>query len=343
MQSQALNISVLRYYAYATLVGVKRTVGLNPNRHRNYLIWKLVKLLDSGRINRDRLSITSKGKTDGAGAQALAKISAMCLAKAYGLTYVHTPFQKLAHAETDPQRWAESWEQLLNMGSGHPLLQDIPHKVVELGDYVSNPSLWQKNVILADRHFHPFCELAPHYGSQVAKDLRPAFPDDGTSHCTKPQFAIGVHVRRGDVSAKDRETKHRYTKSSHTISVLQQVVQAARDAGHDPLIRLHSNGSKEELSEFSAFPGIEYRVGQSAVEDFSSLAKSDILITTRSDFSVLAAYYCKGLVVCDPRHRTPLPEWIKCLGREADLAAEVFPRLQKSEALPERSAHALKD
>lgn len=331
MQRHHVKVPAMRYAAYATLVGAKRLLGINPNRHRNYLIWKLVKLLNAGQIDRAKLSITSKGKIDGAGAQALAKISAMCLAKAYGLSYVHTPFERLAHAETDPQLWTETWERLLNMGEGHPALDAQTMEVVGLGEYVNTPSLWQKNVVLSDRHFHPFCELVPHHGSEVAKDLRPVFPSADPASPAPPEFVIGVHVRRGDVSAKDPETKHRFTQSSHTISVLEQVVEAAKEAGHDPAIRLHSNGSREQLSEFSAFPGIDYRIGGSAVEDFSSLAKSDILITTRSDFSVLAAYYCKGIVVCDPRHRTPLPEWIKTSDHQDSLTAEVARRLNMRE------------
>lgn len=336
-------IPTVRYAAYASLVMTKRVLGMNPNRHRNYMIWKLLKLLDSGRIDRNTLRITSKGKIDGAGAQGLAKISAMCLAKAYGLGYVHSPFESLAHAEIEPELWTETWERLLNMQDGRPVLDTDSMQVVGLGKYVNTPDLWTKEVVLTDRHFHPFCELAPYHGSEVAKDLRLSLPDTAPSFPTRPEFVIGVHVRRGDVSANNQETKHRYTISSHTISVLEQVIEAARAVGHDPLIRLHSNGSKEELSDFSSLPGLEYRIGRPAVEDFISLAMSDILITTRSDFSMLAAYYCKGIVVCDPRHRTPLPEWIKSLEHENKLTAEVSRRLKPQQIRPDGGAEAVQN
>lgn len=328
MPSQDLKIPVLRYLAYSSLVMAKRVLGMNPYRQRNYLIWKLLKLLDSGQIDRSTLSITSRGKIDGVGAQALAKVSAMALAKAHGLTYVHTPFEVLAHAESEPEAWVEKWEHLLNMGHGHPALDPGSMKIVSLGDYISNPDLWAQKVVLSDRHFHPFCDLAPQWSGEVAKELKPAFCEQNQAPSAESEFVIGVHVRRGDVSAKDPETKHRFTDSSHTITVLEQVVRAAKEAGHNPLIQLHSNASKEELAEFSEFPGIQYYAGTSAVETFIALARSNILITAQSDFSVLAGYYCKGIVVCDPRRRAPLPQWIKSTEPEQTFARELKRRLE---------------
>ena len=41
--------------------------------------------------------ITCKGRNDGIGAQACGIISIMVAAKAFGLTYVHTPMKFVAH------------------------------------------------------------------------------------------------------------------------------------------------------------------------------------------------------------------------------------------------------
>jgi hypothetical protein len=62
-------IPKLRYFGYAALLWSKKTLGLRADRHRNFLIWKLIKLIESGKIDPKTISVTSTGKSDGAGAQ----------------------------------------------------------------------------------------------------------------------------------------------------------------------------------------------------------------------------------------------------------------------------------
>jgi hypothetical protein len=257
----------------------------------------------------------------------MAKFSAMCFSQAYGFKYVHAPFEDLAHADLPPNEWAEAWEQLLKMDIENSLLNPSTMQVVGLENYLKNPTLWKKAVVLTEQHFHAFCELAPAHGTEVSKKLQIAFNSQQLSGEESTAFKIGVHVRRGDVCIGDADTGHRFTTNAHTISILEQVFQVACQAGHKPEIHLHTNGSVEELADFSLFPDITYHAGSSAMETFISLAKSNILICTRSDFSMLAGVYCTGIVVCDPRHRTPLPDWLKVSRKCRNLKEEIRQQL----------------
>jgi hypothetical protein len=199
------------------------------------------------------------------------------------------------------------------------LLDSEPRPVVRLKDYLQDPALWNKKVVVADQHFHAFCELAPAFGSEVSKKLQIAFNEQPLPAVAGKGFIIGVHVRRGDVRKGDTDTGHRFTTIGHTISILEQVIDVVCSAGRSSEIHLHTDGAIEEVGDFSRFPRITYHAGRPALETFTALAKSDILISTRSDFSMLAGVYCKGIVVCDPHHRTPLQEWIKAKPRCSDL------------------------
>lgn len=305
------SIPMIRYLGYAALFHAKKANGMRAHRHRNFLIWKLVRLVESQKVDCARLGITSMGKTDGVGAQAMAKFSAMCVARAYGMEYVHVPFENLAHAELPNREWDAAWEQLLGMHEGNARLDPEHRHVVGLGEFIETPSLWREKVVIADRHFHAFCELAPVHGSGVAGKLRAAFARHRPPEAPNGVCRVGVHVRRGDVRKGDADTQHRFAPNHHVASILRQVAEAVVDAGLKPEIHLHSNGTVDELREFDAFPGLEYHAGSPAIETFVSLATSDVLIGTRSDFSMLAGVYNGGIVVCDPRHRTPLPEWLR--------------------------------
>src|SRR5580698_509724 len=57
-------------------------------------------------------------KNEGAGAHALMTMKAITFARSSGLTYVHTPFSAIGHAERPMKEWAAAWEQLFNLGAG---------------------------------------------------------------------------------------------------------------------------------------------------------------------------------------------------------------------------------
>src|SRR6185503_17578326 len=71
---------------------VKRTLRIPTRSDRRFLLEEFGRMLDAGRVGR-QCHITVSGRDDGAGSQALARMSAIALANRYGLTYVHTPFR----------------------------------------------------------------------------------------------------------------------------------------------------------------------------------------------------------------------------------------------------------
>lgn len=327
MSPYRVKVPTIPYFAYAALVVVKKILGLGGNRNRKFLVWKLIRLINRGKVSTDNISVTSVGKNDGVGAQAMAKFSAMCFAEAFGIKYVHAPFASLAHAEDSPEQWAASWEKLLNMNIGNMLLDEKNMTVVRLEKYLEDPTLWKKEVVVADLHFHPICGLAPSLGSEVAKKLRNAIHVQRSPQQNACDFVIGVHVRLGDVRKGDADTGHRFVANGHIISIVEKVSEVACHLGQKPQIHLHTNGTPEQVRDFSRLPNLTYHAGESALETFASLVRSDVLISARSDFSMLAGIYCKGVVVCDSRHRTPLEEWIKVSPGAIDIKCELESKL----------------
>lgn len=210
-------------------------------------------------------------------------------------------------------------------------------QIVGIGDYLANPKLWSQKVVISERHFHAFCELNPIHGVEVSKKLQANFLQRNSLKNPHGRLRIAVHVRRGDVSLNNVETRNRYTSNSHIIKILERVVKASTYAGINTEIHVHTNGNIDEVSDFNRFFAIYHPAGSSAIDTFLSLATSDILIFTRSDFSMLAGIYCKGMVICDPRHRTPLPGWIQANDNLLALEREVTRRLKKRQI--HESAH----
>ncbi len=330
-QAQQIAPPRWKYRGYALLVGAKRLLGLSLDRHRKFMVWKLIRLLEEGHIPRDRLSLTSAGKSDGVGAQAMAKFSAMCLAEAYQLDYIHTPFTTLAHAESPMAEWVSSWETLLRLSEYPAGPLDPQTRVCGIESYVSNAQSWNDWACVSARHFHAFCQLAPQYGERVAQKIQTIYWRDAPASHPGGPLNLCIHVRRGDVRPDDSETAHRFTSHSEIVTLLEWILPMMRQLRRPLRLHLYSNGKLADFEDFPDFPELKYHLDTSALETFRSLAAADLLITTRSDFSHLAAIYCRGIVFCDPRHRSPLPGWLHIDALKSEFAkSELATRLTKT-------------
>jgi hypothetical protein len=307
----SLKIPELRYLSYALLVNLKRALGLSTRRHRTFYVWKFIRLIRSGQVNKARLQICAEGKSDGVGAQALAKFSAMCMAEGCGIPYVHRPFLTLAHAEIPHDEWVRLWEEYLEMGNVYQA-PEITYDPVRIEDYVSNPEFWQQNVLLSSNHYHAFCEIAADYGQMISEKIRRAFHKDTCGCSDRKMITLSVHIRRGDVRIGDPETQHRFTTNDHILNVIRQITDTINRCECKAKVRVFSNGELSDFEEFRQMPEIEMNLGMPALKTFEELVNAQILFVARSDFSHLAAIYSDGIVICDPRHRTPLPSWL-CL------------------------------
>jgi len=84
--------------------------------------------------------ITCSGRSDGLGKQALARISGMNFAKAFGATYVDSPFEGLEHAPGAMNDWVEAWEQRFNFGKDEERMGDRDYEIVDYEDYLLHRS-----------------------------------------------------------------------------------------------------------------------------------------------------------------------------------------------------------
>jgi hypothetical protein len=306
------NVPPHLYFPYALVIAVKQSFGLSCVRHRSFFLMKIMRALDAGHIT-GRLDITAAGKRDGVGAQSIARISALCFAKAYGLTYVHTPFQTLAHAELPMPEWVATWEDLLGLGVGVPQAVDSKLPIVDIETYATNPALWKTDCLLATRHYHTFCKLAPQYIEKVARDLRAFFRKNGGDAIPYhgDPLTICLHIRRGDVCAGDAQTGHRFMANDRILPLVEQIRAVVHAAGRTCQIRLYSQGNRADFADFEHIPDLEMRLETPALDTFRELADADVLLMAQSDFSYTAAMYCGGIKICDPRHRVPLAEWVQ--------------------------------
>lgn len=322
-------VPVPLYHGYAAAVGLKRLLGLSCERHRSYFLMKVIRALERGEIT-GRLHVTAAGKRDGAGAQAIARISALVFARAFGLTYAHTPFETLAHAELPLPEWLSAWETLLGLGRGEPLAADCPFPRVDLETYASDPRLWKEDRLLVVRHYHTFWSLCPAAGDAVLPVLREKYRAAAGARVPGARLEVCAHVRRGDVRQGDADTGHRFTRNAAVGATLGAVEASLAAAGLPARVRIFSQGVEADFSELRG-PGREFCLNTPALDTFRALADADVLLMANSDFSHVAAMLGDGVRLADPRHRVFQRGWIELRPEDgsfdqARLAAELASR-----------------
>ncbi len=292
---------------------------------------QLADAIRSGRVSSS-LKITARGKTDGAGAQANACMSAIAFAKANGLQYVHTPLRSVAHAEGDPDAWTARWEAFFGLGAGETTADAIPEaKLVGLKTFLDNRALWKRSdIILHAEHFHDFCNLQPDVYVPVLPEIRSKFCNaNAGSFLPKSEagLVMAVHIRRGDMSLTDAETASRFTDDQAILATIRQCHKAAADLELPCRIDIYSEGRPEDFSAFADI-GAHLKIGLDPFQTVLNLAQSDILITAKSSFSFVAGLLSDRIKIYEPFWTRPPSDWISLNASGQIDAAGLRQRLQ---------------
>jgi hypothetical protein len=273
---------------------------------RSFFIAQFVRGLRRGAFGRN-IRITASGKTDGAGAQSLAQISALAFSTAFNLEYVHSPLRTVCHVEGPKEQWAARWENTLNFGLGYSSVDDCGFPVFPLGDFLKERSLWNKDCVVQLIHYQRWTNANTWAYNSIIPVLRRNYRGD-LKRLASSQKTLAVHIRRGDVSAV-RSAKTHYTPNQAIVGTLRRVIAMLRARGDDPLVKIYSQGTLNDFEDFFEF-GAEFHLNSPAIWTFNQLVNADILIMARSAFSYVAALLSDGIKLYDPFQENPLSTWI---------------------------------
>lgn len=245
-------------------------------------------------------TITCTGlRSEGAASQALMVMNAINFARSFGLTYLHTPFSCIQHAERPMEEWTAAWETLFNLGAGEAICNVARRDVVNFCYTFSDLDLcfgWRRRGDdLADR----FKNTIPEFRRKYYLNKYPRTNDEVT---------VAVHLRRGDVSADNPD----YFTSTETIVRTLSAVECVLDSHKVKYrIRVCSQGQRADFAEFSRL-GVELFLDVDAVWTMQELIEADILIMAKGCFSYYAALISDGIKIFEPvilSGNDVLPSW----------------------------------
>ncbi|HSE74551.1 MAG TPA: hypothetical protein VLB05_08565 [Dongiaceae bacterium] len=266
----------------------------------------LIRLAAEGRLGPG-ISVTCRGKNDGAGAQAIAAISAMTLARLTGCAYRHSPFTTMSHTGGDRADWAQSWERFLNLGHGEtPVPPDA--ELVPLAAMVRDPDAHAgRAVVIAERVYRIARSRAWPIHEQLRTILRRRYWLSSKAglpvHDDPPHgLTAAVHVRRGDVTA---DHPWRYVADDRILRSIERLQAAVAAIGRPLRVDLYSEGDPADFAAF-ARAGCRLHIGTDAQETFHNMVAADLLVRAPGNFSELAGLLSQGVVITPSVHSAPL-------------------------------------
>lgn len=265
---------------------IKKSIGKEVYFNRDELFF-LDYMLFKLRLYPD-VKLTSRSRREeGAGCQARRAMSAITLSRILDISYVHTPFSEIAHADRPMDAWAEAWEEHFNLGAGEEIAQGHGEEYDFNGELLACFGVMNTLAIL-NSSYKEF-----QYKYYINKEKR-----------LNADIAVSVHVRRGDVS----KASGFYTEDSYVCNTISQLKQVLNERGIKYQLKLFSEG---EVGDFEAFKslGVELLISFDPLSTMRELIEADILVMGKGHFSYVAAIISDGIVLCENGTR-PLKNWL---------------------------------
>ena len=302
----AAMVRELNYRCRQALVATKQVLGLSRRADKTFFVERLDRAVRAGRIGR-KVAIMATGKDDGAGSQAQAAMSALCFARAHGLTYIHRPFTTIMLAETDMPAWVQAWEEYFNLGAGERRLGEDNTRVLAV-DHVAFVPHGEPAIVTAEHYLH-YCNQDEDAWERVLPELRNKFWANKEQRRRGGEIRLAVHMRRGDVSAEDKKVVRNFTPNAIFVNTLTRLKALLASTGRTLYIEVFSQGDPSMFANLAAL-GAELKLDAPALDTHRALVESDILVMSKGAFSYTAGVLHDGITLYDPQKYRPLKGWI---------------------------------
>ena len=275
-------------YASNTLKNwVGLLVGRKPRVDERMLFFRQYVLHAIGLRRIRGVTCAEHSDGEGAGFQAHMMMNAINFARASGLTYVHTPFRFVGHADRPMEQWAAAWEHLFNLGAGEVAWDGKRRDVVNYS-YVANDLEacfgWGGRLEELTQHFKG---MIPEFRRKYYGKKSPRRTDE---------VRVAVHVRRGDVPALNEEL---FTSTASVAGTVAAVKTALDRRGIDCSIAVYSQGLAADFAELTAL-GAGLFLDADAIWTMQELIEADVLVMAKSSFSYCAGFLSDGIKLFEP-------------------------------------------
>jgi hypothetical protein len=145
------------------------------------------------------------------------------------------------------------------------------------------------------------------FNSAAFHKLRAIFYKGKVSRFDSTYINVAVHIRR--FNTRDIRVAGSDTPNSYYLDVMNKI--RAKYLGRPLKFHIYSQGIPESFNEYIA-DDVILHLNESIQDTFTDFVFADILVTSQSSFSYIAALLSRGIVYYQKFWHPPLAHWIKC-------------------------------
>lgn len=233
--------------------------------------------------------------TDGFGAQYQKVIQTYLYCKFHGLIFKYTPFDKMEHNYANDQTYIKKKEELVNLYENMELATiDTPRL-----DYHTTVRNWH------DSNLHPNLDAA--CNSEYMDFIKRCFWSNKDKDVYKNNKKnVAVHVRRSNQhdfgQAGDRVT----TPDEYYLNIMAEIRNKYK--AHNLQFHIYSQGNIGDFDKFKG-GGVVMHIDEDIETSFIGMVGADILVTSPSSFSYVAALISDGEIYFKRFWHNPRSHW----------------------------------
>jgi hypothetical protein len=263
--------------------------------------------------------------SDGMGAQyqRMIAIISLCLNFHVNMEYVHSPITKIEHIHSAEEiQQIETYFGFINrfksVNDIHPdeiMVIDIIENYDDLFPKLIHKSkIENKNILLKTAIIYKIVEKYIFMYENAMLYLRSIKGEEGMylNHYKKTGKRVAVHIRRGDVTLNTttRDILVRFTP----IDVFKNIIlklQKENPTFHFYIFTELTVENKHEFEILNTISNLEIISDNKTLNTFHHLINADILVTCKSSFSYISAFYNTNKIYYLPFWHSPFSNWIQ--------------------------------
>lgn len=238
---------------------------------------------------------TAGSDNDGFGSRYQKIVQTYLYCEYHKLKYVYIPLHNVEHNYENDPNFDSKIDDLINLKTHMLTPDEIPGSNINIIHYNTVVQPWFEQNINSI------------INSSNMKFVKNCFWKNKTK-TVKNQFKVAVHIRKYNQHDGVITVPARYTPNEYFIKVIDFIRCKYKE--QNPQFHIYSQGSSDNFKCFIS-EDTQLHLNEDITETFVSLVDADILVTSASSFSYIAALLSDNVIVYKPFWHTPVDTWIQ--------------------------------
>lgn len=240
------------------------------------------------------ISYTHESRIDGFGAQYQTIITTMIYCSKKNLNYLYSELKHVEHNYKNDPHYINSLENIMNIKSN--VMNSGNHNPVELKFKIANKEF--------EEHIDDYCD------SESMHFIKECFwKNKDRDHFKNKKMNISVQIRRENAHDRGNAGLRATTPNGYYLKIMNEIREKYK--GNDLLFHIYSQGNITNFKELEK-DDVVFHLNEDITSTFVGLVAADILVTSPSSFSYVAALLSDGTIYYKPFWHNPKKTWIVC-------------------------------